>query len=271
MSGPSEKDRELKAYLRGDSALSKAYKKAASELPPQHLDAQILAEAHRADAGTARPRAPAPFSGSWMVPASVTAVVLLAVSVAVLLPEGQPGFERQRDRLEDAAAPAAGAPVADKLEQQERKQAPESTFAPAPPRPLDAGEGAAEAARPRQSEITPAEIAAPAMEQRSVQEKESAPAAPAEMPRRESGDSVELLRKRSAAPSGRATTADEGVAGKSRSDVVTDAGAWLERIEMLIARGEIEAARESLAEFRRVYPRAEVPQSILDALAGSGN
>ncbi len=40
---------------------------------------------------------------------------------------------------------------------------------------------------------------------------------------------------------------------------------------MLIARGEIDAARESLAEFRRVYPRAEVPQSILDALSISGN
>ena len=271
MSGPSEKDRELEAYLRGDSPLSRAYKDAASELPPQELDAQILAEAHRADAGAARPRAAGPFSGSWMVPASVTAVVLLAVSVAVLLPEGRPGYERQRDRLEDAAAPPADAPVTEKLEQQELKQAPESTFAPPPPRPLDAGEGAAEAARPQQSEVTPAEIAAPATEQRSVLEKESAPAAPAEMPRRESGDSVELLRKRSATPSGRATTADEGVAGKSRSDAATDAGAWLERIEMLIARGDIEAARESLAEFRRVYPGAEVPQSIIDALSGSGN
>ncbi len=271
MSGPSEKDRELDAYLRGDAPLSRAYKEAASELPPPELDAQILAEAHRADGGAARPRAAGPFSASWMVPASVTAVVLLAVSVAVLLPDGQPGYERQRDRLEDAAAPAGDAPATEKLEQQELKQAPESTFAPAPPRPLDAGEGAAEAARPQQPEVTPAEAAAPAMERRSVLEKESAPAAASEMPRRDSGDSVELLRKRSAAPSGRATAADEGVAGESRSEAVTDAGVWLERIEMLIARGEIEAARVSLAEFRRVYPRAEVPQSIVDALSSSGN
>ena len=271
MSGPSEKDRELEAYLRGDSPLSRAYRDAASELPPHELDAQILAEAHRADAGTARPRAAGPFSGSWMIPASVTAVVLLAVSVAVLLPEGQPGHERQRDRLEDAAAPAGEAPVADKLEQQGFKQAPESTFAPAPPGALDAGEGTADTARPRQLEVTPAEVAAPATEQRSLLEKESAPAAPAEMPRRDSGDSVELRRKRSAAPSGRVTTADEGVAGKSKAEAVTEAGAWLERIEMLIARGEIETARESLAEFRRVYPRAEVPRSIVDALAAGGN
>ena len=270
MSSPSEKDRELEAYLRGDSALSRAYKEAAAESPPHEIDAQILAEAHRTDAGAARPRAAGPFSASWMIPASVTAVVVLAVSVAVLLPEGRPGYERQRDVLEDAAAPAGGAPVEDKLEQQELEQAPESTFAPAP-RALDAGEGAADAARSQQPEVTPAETAAPTMEQRSVQQKELAPAAPAEMPRRDSGEGAERLRKRSAAPSGRATTADEGVAGKSRSESMTDAGVWLERIEKLIARGEIEAARQSLAEFRRVYPRTEVPQSILDALASGGN
>lgn len=268
MSGPSEKDRELKAYLRGDSPLTKAYKEAAHELPPHELDAQILAEAHRADAGAARPRATGPFSGSWMVPASVTAVVLLAVSVVVLLPEGPPGYERQRDLLEDTATPAGDAPMAEKLEQQERKQAPESTFAPAPPRSLDAGEGAAEAARPQAPAVSPAQTAAPAAEQRSVLEKESAPA---ELPRRDAGESGDLLRKRSAAPSGRVTATDEGVAGKSRSEAVTDADAWLERIEILIARGEVDAARESLAEFRRLYPRAQVPQSILDALSSAGN
>lgn len=271
MSGPSEKDRELDAYLRGDSDLSKAYKEHASELPPPHVDAQILAEAHRADAASPKPRTRGPFSGSWMVPASVTAVVVLAVSVAVLLPEGRPGHERQRDHFEDAAAPAADAPAAERLQQRESKQAPAAPYAPPPPGALESEAAIAGEAQPKASRVAPAEVVAPAPEQRSLMKKESAPAAPADLVQPDAARVGESARKRSDAPRGEGAAIEEGVAGKANSEALMQADAWLDGIEMLIAGGELEAARASLAEFRRAYPRAEVPREIIEALASSGN
>lgn len=38
--------------------------------------------------------------------------------------------------------------------------------------------------------------------------------------------------------------------------------AWLQRIRRLVAEGKTEAARESLAEFRRRYPTAELPDDL---------
>ncbi len=271
MSGPSEKDRELDAYLRGDSDLSRAYKEHAPELPPPHVDAQILAEAHRADAASPKPRTRGPFSGSWMVPASVTAVVVLAVSVAVLLPEGRPGYERQRDRFEDAAAPAPDAPAAEKLQQRESKQAPAASYAPPPPGALESESATAGAAQPKASQVAPAEPVAPALEQRSLMKKESAPAAPTDFVQPDAARAGDSSRKRSDAPGGEGAAIEEGVAGRARSEVLMQANAWLDRIEMMIARGELEAARASLAEFRRVYPQAEVRREIIEALADSGN
>ena len=84
MTDPTERDAALKEYLEGDSALSRAYRASFRELPPAHLDARILSEARRADAPV--PAVPGPFSGRWMVPASL-AVIVLAVSVVALLPE----------------------------------------------------------------------------------------------------------------------------------------------------------------------------------------
>lgn len=84
MTDPTERDAALEEYLEGDSALSRAYRESFRDLPPAHLDARILSEARRADAPV--PAAPGPFSGRWMVPASL-AVIVLAVSVVTLLPE----------------------------------------------------------------------------------------------------------------------------------------------------------------------------------------
>lgn len=98
MTDPTKKDAELDEYLAGDSELSRAYREASGELPPAHLDARILSEARRADAPA--PATPGAFSGRWMVPASL-AVIVLAVSVVVLLPEPQRPLPEISESTED--------------------------------------------------------------------------------------------------------------------------------------------------------------------------
>ena len=265
MSNPSEKDRQLDAYLGGDSPVSKAYKEDPRELPPAHLDARILAEAQRADAGRKTPRARSPFSGSWMVPASVTAVVLVAVSVAVLLPEGRPGHERQRDRFEGAKAPKAEMTGTGKVQERESKQVPATGYAPPPPSVLESMERDSGAASPRASPI------APAPERRSASPKEAMPSAAAGAARPDANAAADSALKQSGAQDGMEAAAEEGLAGRAKSEAVTDADAWLAHVGGLIDRGELEAARESLIEFRRVYPAVEVPRRISEALEGAGN
>jgi hypothetical protein len=266
MSGPSEKDQEFDAYLRGDSPLSRAYKEDARELPPAHLDAQVLAEAHRADDGRGKQLTRSPFSGSWMVPASVTAVVVLAVSVAVLLPEGQPGYERQRERFEDTTLPNAESTLTGRSQQRKPEQAPEAEYAPAPPGALESDETPSGNAPPETAPVVPAPKAAPALDQTYVLPEKVHPTAPADAARPDADTASDSLRNRSRAQSRIEAAGEEGLESRAKSEAVSEPDAWLQRIEILIGRGQLEAARESLADFRRTYPGTRVPQQIIEAL-----
>lgn len=268
MSGPSEKDREFDAYLRGDSPLSRAYKEDARELPPAHLDAQVLAEANRADAGRGKQLTRSPFSGSWMVPASVTAVVVLAVSVAVLLPEGRPGYERQRERLEDTTLPNAESTLNGKSQQRESEQAPETAYAPTPPGVSESDETPPGTASPGTAPVVPAPQAAPSLDQTHVLPKRVQPSEPGAAATPEADTASDSLRNRSRAQSRIEAAGAEGLESRAKSAAVSEPDAWLQRIEILIGRGQLETARESLAEFRRIYPGTRVPQRIIEALEG---
>jgi hypothetical protein len=81
-------DRELDDYLEGKDGLSRGYRSAATELPPAHLDASILASSSKA-AGS-KPKAVSMFlPARWHVPVSIAAVMVLSVMVVFNLPEDQ--------------------------------------------------------------------------------------------------------------------------------------------------------------------------------------
>lgn len=76
-------DELLDAYLKGDSDLSRAYRKQGLEEPPAELGDMLIAEARRVT--KSRPRfASSPFAGNWMVPASLAAVLVLSVGIVNL-------------------------------------------------------------------------------------------------------------------------------------------------------------------------------------------
>ncbi len=72
-------DQLLDEYLRGDSALARAYRETGREEPPAHLDAAILAQAR---AATAPRRGSKP---RWLMPLSLAATVVLSIGVVLLM------------------------------------------------------------------------------------------------------------------------------------------------------------------------------------------
>ena len=121
-----------------DPGLDRLYRDAPREEPPAHLDAAILAAAHR-EVG-ARPRAASARLRAWRVPVSIAAVVVLRVSVVTLVREeggGQlesspankasssmstaraPAMAQESESERDRATPVEPAPEAGKARQQE--------------------------------------------------------------------------------------------------------------------------------------------------------
>jgi hypothetical protein len=140
----SESDRDgLPEGVERDPGLDRLYRAAGSEEPPAHLDAAILAAAHR-EAG-ARPRAAGSVLRRWQVPVSIAAVVVLSVSLVTLVKE------EGGEQLVPLAPSRLPAPPASDL----------ARTAPAP----------AEAEQPRPSASLPEHLA--------VEPRRDAPAAPA--------------------------------------------------------------------------------------------
>ena len=67
--------------------VSELYSELSQEQPSTTLDEKILAAAHKA---VEPKRAPGPFSGTWMVPASMAAVIVLSVIVVTLIEKKEP-------------------------------------------------------------------------------------------------------------------------------------------------------------------------------------
>lgn len=90
-----------------DRGLARLYREAAREQPPAHLDAAILAAAHRDVGALPRPLGSA-WLRSWRLPVSIAAVVVLSVSVVLLMVEegGEPFTEPPRSVPKAVPQPA---------------------------------------------------------------------------------------------------------------------------------------------------------------------
>ncbi len=98
MAERKQDDRLLDEYLRGDSALARAYRETGREEPPAHLDAAILAQAR---AATAPRRGGKP---RWLMPLSLAATVVLSIGVVLLM--SKPGVAPEPMEVPPSAAPA---------------------------------------------------------------------------------------------------------------------------------------------------------------------
>jgi len=245
------------------SRLSGHYRAGSTEEPPAHLDAAILAAARR-EVERAR------FARKWHLPASIAAVLVIGVSLALMTSEIEdplPPPDTSAGVAANEARQAAPA-LAMKQESQarpasrpgiERESRPSRERSARSDREADtrqnsaAGHADSAAAAPSVAAPAPApalqqfEAAAPS---ESVAEQKSALADSAQGKR-----ATAALRKEETAPSS-ATPADAPEE-------------WLKRIEDLLRNGKTAPAREQLAEFRKRYPDYRLPETLLELEAAA--
>ena len=248
----SPEEQELEE-LRSD--LSGRYRAGSTEEPRAHLDAAILAAARRE---VARSR----FTRNWHLPASIAAVLVIGVSLALMTGE-----------IEDPLPPAdklAGV-AADKTKQaapalamkQEPQARPTTRLGiereSRPSRERSAG-GDREAGSRRNltaeradSVAVPPSVAAPASAP-ALQQLEAAPTAdPVAEQKSALADSAR--EKRAAAALRKEATPSPGEPAEAPEE-------WLKRIGDLLHSGKTAQAREQLTEFRRHYPDYRLPETF---------
>jgi hypothetical protein len=249
---PEERDDELLAeYLKGDSEISRLYRRGTGEQPGADLDARILSRARR-EVDRKHRVVHSPFARHWMVPASLAAVMILTVSVIVLMPD---------PALETGVPPDTGLDAPDAVEMSDEKEegsaveptpAPASAPAPAESRPRrehafedkDAGRQRAGEAVGKTSEKRKSVAA----------ERDDAPGAESVAPFAGAASN--------AAPAALEESARVSGAIPARA-VQDDPRRWLRHIEMLLGQQSAEQAKDSLRAFRARYPDFPLPASLV--------
>lgn len=263
-------ERELDTYLQGKTDLSRLYADAQQIEPPDHLDAAILAEAHRAV--NARPGARP--KRRWAIPlglvASLFAVVMIGLQLPYLLKEAAPlqvpaetGAAAAMDRAGAEQAPVARLSESGKSRGMDKAGAGIDGNKPAPQ--------AAEAyARPAAPEVAApmAAMPAPAMAAKRAEMSAHEDAANTKVLSQEKksadvGESSNNDARNQRAP------ASAGMAPPERELMKDGAGKadlrpedWLARIRALRQEGKLEEARKELREFRKRYPGYPVPTAL---------
>jgi hypothetical protein len=280
------RDKEFEDYLEGKSGLSNLYADVPETRTPDHLDAAILAEAHRAVGarpGGRRWR-------TWGVPLSMAATLFVAVIVGLqwfhlpretlsqqaplkesagverltpekpaASPEAQPAelpaLERHEQRVQQA--PKAE-PV---MPEKQRARSPEAPVADQalPASPQQQAAPPAEATMSNQAPPAPLKLeAVPEAAGRAESKRSARRKAAQEQPadKKDSMDSAgavpppPVLGGAASAPSPQATGKDDANAPEK----------WLARIQELKRQGKLDEARKEYAAFRKHYPDYPVPK-----------
>jgi len=283
-----------------DPALDRLYRAAGGENPPAHLDAAILAAAHR-DAG-ARPRARPAALRWWHVPVSIAAVIVLSVSLITLVSEegGETLMQASPPPAPaepPVAQPAPPAPVLPETERARPPSAAPATLRPAQREdvPADApialgkmADSVASGAGPMSSQGQGAGAAsAPDAAARSQPQPfrdapspaERRAAAPQAAPAEDVAVRAPAAAERSVAPMAAAPAAEsararamvqarkEAAPGNDKLPVwqgfeKEPPQKWLERIAELKQQERAVEAEAMLAEFKRRFPNHPLPPGL---------
>jgi hypothetical protein len=248
----SPDERELEDLHSG---LSGHYRGGSTEVPPAHLDAAILAAARRE---VARSR----FRRNWHLPASIAAVLVIGVTLALMTSE-----------IEDPLPPADTSAVVAANEARQvapalaMKQESEARPAPRPRIEREVRPSRERSVRSDREADVPQKLAAGKADSAAGAPSVAAPApAPAiqqfeaAAPSKPVGEQKGVLADR--AHEQRASTALRKEAAPSSVAPPDAPEEWLKNIQDLLRKGETARAREQLAEFRKRYPDYRVPETL---------
>lgn len=273
-------DQEFEKYLQGKTDLSQRY----ADLPPvdlpDHLDAAILAEAHRAV--NARPGARA--KRRWAVPLGLVASLIVAVLVGLQLPymlkdaelAQQPGREKAAAVAMDTSIAAPAPAVPDERKSSQVMGKANSGLATGAALPMAAEAEAYAKPVVRDAPAARAIAEPPADAGRRLELRESAEAESGMALAKEKkasaaagGDSSDAIAPRAPAAATMAAPAPAQQARALMQPLKDEASAaslspqdWLARIQKLKQQGKLEEARKDLAAFKQRYPDYPVPEAI---------
>lgn len=282
-----------------DPALDRLYREAGGEDPPAHLDAVILAAAHRAVG--AGPRARPSVLRRWQLPMSIAAIVVLSVSLVTLVQEegGEQLVQPPPPALPSAppAEPPQTAPGPAAVEPSRRPAAaavPDRIAERRRDEPVKAPTGTGALSRDTTSEAGPA----PAQPAAGVAAQLEGPGRPQPQPFRDSGAAGERRAPEPPSAPAEDAAARAPVAGRSAASLATAPAAkpapsrsraaearkesameesrqavwqgyeneppqkWLDRIAELKRLGRQTDAEAMLTEFKRRFPAHPVPPGL---------
>jgi len=265
---PEERDEEkLAEFLKGDSEISRLYRRDAGEEPGADLDARVLSRARRAVERKHRV-VHSPFARHWMVPASLAAVLVLAVTVVVLAPD--PALESGAPVDTDVeAVDAVGAGDAKEDGSLVAPlQAPARAPAPTESRPrreqtfedkIGTRSGGGGRAGENQPGLVPGARQSTDETVGKSGEKRKAAATERDQPEAPvpSAGAASMAAPAALEESARAS---EAMPAPSVQD---DPERWLRHIEMLFDEQRGDLAGDSLRAFRARYPEFPLPASLL--------
>ncbi len=234
-----------------DKKLSDMYQKAASAEPSAHLDETILKASRDAVEHTSH--AKSPFSGSWPIPISMVAVIIVAVIVVpVVLQESKqaPKFNAPlpaKVTTDQFAAPEADSKVSTpgKMKQQlnspARPQAASEKTTPVMP---ELSQPADQLLMEEYLETESPDIATPSLYSRQL----NSPASNTGAGRLSNKNDAAIIK------SEKKSVLMQGLMKKERAKRVRSAEGWLNYISKLITDGKLGRAKLELESFKKTYP-----------------
>lgn len=265
--------------------VSDRYREVARDEPPSRLDARILEAARREVAPPPRRNwLRIPVRREWQVPASIAAVLVLAVSLGLIVRDNEPplvpadgfgaGPPTDEAKLAKAAPPhlalkdKARSSVASDRESRPSRDRSERPDRQLPARPAPSPSQASNAAAPAIQEV-------PATQPAQVPPPTAAPApyvadAPASAKPQEPGQApaaegaAEREKKKTEASdalTGRVATL-QGTRKQDSAKQIADAKDWIRKIEDLLTAGKQAEAREQLTIFHARYPDYSLPERM---------
>ena len=306
MSADTPNDSDLDELLAETAALRQHYRAASQEEPSVALDEAIRAAARREV--KARPLTiGSGFKGSWRVPASIAAVVVVSVTAAMMVVQHDPQSLATREQpasglpaavgaAKDRAQPASGDRAAEEQVKVDAAKATPKVRPPAAPPPMPSSSASIEthtersdlAEKKRESHSSMARATAEQEEPPRMQ----VPSEPALPARAETPTRATAARAAAAPPpasEGAAkATADGTMSGQSlnkervpsnvahQADLKAspwekDPQTWLAHIEELRAAGRLQDAQASFRAFRGRYPDYSLPSGFVPPVPPDSN
>ena len=263
-----------------DEKISKLYHQGNNQQPPAHLDDAILNAAKEAVSPTQvtgsgdsnkSTTVKGPFSGGWPATVSIAAVLIISIILIPLINEEAPTQNtssdfnienellQEEDKFDRELAEQLTTMKATQRASSEQEKSKKETRQLLQSPSISSGKG-----QVFQDALNPATPESIAIEQKSLPMRKLRSVE--EKSRPEKNNRYNYLMS---TPQENKTSADSGSTYSQDEPASYDAlpsQSWLEKIQLLIDKNEIKAAKKELDAFKVEYPDEIIHQSILDSL-----